>query len=104
MWSLTSKRLRCTSRAVLIVSSHQTKRTSSTKSATNRHGPPFFDHVVSATNGPAEFPWGSRQIVKSDVSRWRCDEPFDTQGQIPRLLSCLKRVTGNACEGHSLSS
>jgi hypothetical protein len=23
-----------------------------TRCAINRHGPPFFDHVVSATNGP----------------------------------------------------
>ena len=45
------------------------------KSAINRHRPPFFDHVVSATNGCRNCivpPWGSR-YCQIDVSRWRGD-------------------------------
>jgi hypothetical protein len=69
---------------------------SATKSAINRHGPPLFDHVVSATNGPLNSdegvfalhasadlpklhsaPLGFAINCQIDVSRWRGDEPFD---------------------------
>lgn len=58
----------------------------------NRHGPPFFDHVVSATNGPLNSdesvfalhasadlpklhsaPLGFAINCQIDVSRWRGD-------------------------------